>query len=355
MPRSEPRKGRGACSNPANRYEVRQSEACDDGWGSLDQPLAPLPRQCIRDTSRTVITRNDSPDVPFRQSINPYRGCEHGCIYCFARPSHAWLGHSPGLEFETHIHYKPDAAQRLREELARPGYRCQPIALGINTDGWQPLERELRISRALLEVLTEARHPVSIVTKSALIERDLDLLVELARDGLVQVSVSLTTLDPALARRMEPRAAAPRRRLRVIERLASAGVPTGVLVAPVIPFLTDHELEGLMEAAHDNGAREAGYVLLRLPHEVAPLFDEWLGIHYPERHKRVLARMRDSRGGRLYDSGFGTRMTGNGPFATLIAARFRRRYRQCGFDGLPPLSCDHFRPPAPDGQLGLFD
>ncbi len=354
MPRSETRKGRGACSNPANRYATYRVEAFDDGWGS-HEALEPLHRELVRDTSRSVITRNDSPDVPFHQSINPYRGCEHGCIYCFARPSHAWLGHSPGLDFETRLHWKPEAAARLREELARPGYRCQPIALGINTDGWQPIERELRISRSLLEVLCETRHPVSIVTKSALIERDIDLLAELARDGLVQVNVSLTTLDRPLARRMEPRAAAPQRRLRVIERLAAEGIPVGVLMAPVIPFLTDSELETLLDAAHAAGAREAGYILLRLPHEVAPLFDEWLAVHYPERRKRVLGRIRDSRGGRLYDSRFGQRMTGEGPFAELIAARFRKHHRALGFPGLPPLRCDRFRAPSPSGQLSLFD
>ncbi|BAN68197.1 PA0069 family radical SAM protein [endosymbiont of unidentified scaly snail isolate Monju] len=354
MQRSEARRGRGACSNPANRYEAHHVETFDDGWGSSEE-LPPLNRELVRDTSRSVITRNDSPDVPFRQSINPYRDCEHGCIYCFARPSHAWLGYSPGLDFETRLHWKPDAAMRLREELARPGYRCQPIALGINTDGWQPIEREFGISRALLEVLCEARHPVSIVTKSALIERDVDLLAELARDGLVQVNVSLTTLDRRLARRMEPRAAAPQRRLRVIERLATQGIPVGVLIAPVIPFLTDSELEALLDAAHAAGAHEAGYVLLRLPHEVGPLFDEWLAVHYPERRERVLARIRDSRGGRLYDSRFGHRMVGEGPFAELIAARFRKRYRALGFPGLPPLRCNKFRAPSPSGQLGLFD
>jgi len=354
MPRSEARKGRGACSNPANRYEAHHVEAFDDGWGSSED-LPPLHRELVRDASRSVITRNDSPDAPFRQSINPYRGCEHGCIYCFARPTHAWLGHSPGLDFETRLHWKPDAAARLREELARPGYRCQPIALGINTDGWQPIERELGISRALLEVLCEARHPVSIVTKSALIERDIDLLAELARDGLVQVNVSLTTLDRRLARRMEPRAASPQRRLRVIERLAAEGIPVGVLVAPVIPFLNDSELETLLDAAHTAGAREADYILLRLPHEVGPLFDEWLAVHYPERRERVQGRIRDSRGGRLYDSRFGQRMTGEGPFAELIAARFRKHHRGLGFSGLPPLHCDRFRAPSPSGQLGLFD
>ncbi|RMG32426.1 MAG: PA0069 family radical SAM protein [Gammaproteobacteria bacterium] len=347
-------KGRGALSNPANRFEHMSREPCDDGWGSREE-LPPPARHLVRDHSRSVIARNDSPDVPFDRSINPYRGCEHGCIYCFARPSHAWLGHSPGLEFETHLHYKPDAAERLREALARPGYRCQPIALGTNTDAYQPLERELSITRRLLEVLLETRHPVSLITKSALIERDLDLLRALAAERLVEVRISLTTLDRGLARRMEPRAAAPQRRLQTIERLAAAGIPVGVLVAPVIPFLNDSEMEQLLEAARAMGAAQAGYVMLRLPREVAPLFDEWLAAHYPARRQRVLSHIRACRGGALNDGRFGSRMRGEGPVAELIAARFRACCRRLDFPGLPPLDGSRFRPPAAaGGELPLF-
>ncbi len=347
-------KGRGALSNPANRFETFAGEVFDDGWGSADQ-LPPPVRQLTRDCSRSVIARNDSPDVPFAQSINPYRGCEHGCIYCFARPSHAWLGHSPGLEFETCLHYKPDAAERLREALARPDYRCEPIALGTNTDAYQPLERDLSITRQLLEVLLECGHPVSLITKSALIERDLDLLGALAGQGLVEVRISLTTLDRTLARRMEPRAAAPQRRLQVIERLAAAGVPVGALVAPVIPFLNDQEMEQILDAARSAGAREAGYVMLRLPHEVDPLFDEWLAAHYPDRREHILSHIRDCRGGKLNDSRFGSRMRGEGPVAELIAQRFRRHRQRLAFPGMPRLDSGRFRrPEQPGGQLALF-
>lgn len=352
--RRQGHKGRGALSNPANRFETFAGEVFDDGWGSADE-LPPPARQLTRDYSRSVIAHNDSPDVPFDQSINPYRGCEHGCIYCFARPSHAWLGHSPGLEFETCLHYKPDAAERLREALARPDYRCQPIALGTNTDAYQPLERELSITRQLLAVLLECGNPVSLITKSALIERDLDLLGELAGQGLAEVRISLTTLDRPLARRMEPRAAAPQRRLKVIERLAAAGIPVGVLVAPVIPFLNDQEIEQILDAARSAGAMDAGYVMLRLPHEVGPLFEEWLAVHYPDRRERVLSHIRECRGGQLNDSRFGSRMRGEGPVAELIAQRFRRCRQRLSFPGMPSLDTCRFRRPAPPGgQLALF-
>ena len=273
-----PIKGRGALDNPHNRFDSYRREALDDGWGCLEERELPQ-RELIRDSSRSVIARNDSPDVPFRQSINPYRGCEHGCVYCFARPTHAYLGHSPGLDFETRLHYKPDAAALLRGELAAPRYRCTPLALGVNTDAYQPLERQLGITRALLEVLLETRHPLSIITKGALIERDLDLLRPLAEQGLVQVMVSLTTLDAELARRMEPRAASPARRQRVISTLSDAGIPVGVLMAPLIPFLNDHEIQPLLAAAREAGALQADYVLLRLPHEVHGLFEDWLQAH----------------------------------------------------------------------------
>jgi len=266
-------RGRGATGNPDNRYSATRRAALDDGWGNLDAPLEPLATTLTVDSSRTVIAYNDSPDVGFDRSINPYRGCEHGCVYCFARPSHAWLGLSPGLDFESRLFYKPDAPELLRRELAARGYRPAPIAVGINTDAWQPVERKLRITRALLEVLLECRHPFSIVTKSALIERDLDLLAAAARLGLVSVAVSVTTLDRKLARVMEPRAAAPHRRLEVIRKLSDAGVPVSVLVAPLIPVLTDGEMETILEAAHAAGAQAAGYVLLRLPHELKEMFE----------------------------------------------------------------------------------
>ena len=349
-----PIKGRGALDNPHNRFDSHTREAVDDGWGCLEERELPQ-RELIRDSSRSVIARNDSPDVPFRQSINPYRGCEHGCVYCFARPTHAYLGYSPGLDFETRLHYKPDAAALLRGELAAPRYRCTPLALGVNTDAYQPLERQLGITRALLEVLLETRHPLSIITKGALIERDLDLLRPLAEQGLVQVMVSLTTLDAELARRMEPRAASPARRQRVISTLSDAGIPVGVLMAPLIPFLNDHEIKPLLAAARGAGALQADYVLLRLPHEVHGLFEDWLQAHYPDRAGRVMQRIRDCRNGRANDSRFGHRMRGEGIFADLIARRFRQAAGRLGFPGMPALRDDLFAPPAgPVTQLELF-
>ena len=339
----DPIKGRGALDNPDNRFDRYSREAVDDGWGSLEAQENPA-RELIRDSSRTVVVRNQSPDVPFRQSVNSYRGCEHGCVYCFARPSHAYLGYSPGLDFETRLHYKPDAPQLLRDELAAGSYECEPIALGVNTDAYQPIERRLAITRGILEVLAEMRHPVSIITKGVLIERDLDLLQDLAGDGLVQVMVSLTTLDPLLARRMEPRAPSPGRRLALIEALHRAGVPVGVLMAPLIPYLNDSELGPILEAARGAGALQADYVLLRLPREVAGLFEDWLHAHYPNQAARVLNRIRDCRDGKLYDNRFGTRMRGEGVFADLISRRFHLAVDKLGFPGLPELRCDLFRP-----------
>lgn len=351
-----PFKGRGAGSNPDNRFEQHSRERIDDGWGSLAQ-TEEAPRTTLEvDTSRRVISYNQSPDVPFDRSINPYRGCEHGCVYCFARPTHAWLGLSPGLDFETRLYHKPDAPEQLRRELGRRGYTPAPIALGINTDAYQPVERRLGLTRRILEVLAESRHPLTIVTKSALIERDLDLLAPLAADNLCQVAVSLTTLDSQLSRRLEPRAAAPHRRLQTIARLSAAGVPVSVLVAPLIPILTDAELEALLEAAHAAGARDAGYVLLRLPHEVKDLFSDWLQMHEPLKAQHVLNRIRDCRGGRDYDAAFGARMRGTGIFADLLAQRFRKAYRRLDFPGTPPLDCSRFRAPREETpQLGLFD
>ncbi len=303
---------------------------------------------------RRAIGYNQSPDVPFDRSINPYRGCEHGCIYCFARPSHAWLDLSPGLDFETRLFHKPEAPERLRDELARPGYTPAPLALGINTDAYQPIEKQLGLTRRLLDLLHETRHPVHIVTKSALIERDLERLAGMAAQGLAACAVSLTSLDKTLTRRMEPRAAAPARRLKTIRRLSEAGVPVTVMVAPLIPALTDHELEDLLAAAREAGARSASMVLLRLPHEVAGLFEEWLRAHYPDRSDSVLNRLRDCHQGRLYDSRFGQRMQGSGAYAQLLARRFELARKRLAYQPPATLRSDLFRPPlAGHGQLPL--
>lgn len=346
-------KGRGATRSPANRYSAFSREDIDDGWGNLDLPVD-APRTTLSiDTSRRVITYNDSPDVGFDRSINPYRGCEHGCTYCFARPTHAWLGLSPGLDFETRLFYKPDAPALLRKELAAHSYRCAPIAVGINTDGYQPSERKLGLTRAILEVLLETGHPFSIVTKSALIERDIDLIGAAAARGLAEVALSITTLDAGLARRMEPRAAAPARRLETVRALSAAGVPVTVMIAPLIPVLTDHELETLLSEARAAGAQNAGYVLLRLPHELKEMFRDWLAQHEPLKAQHVMNRLRDCRGGEDYDARFGARMRGTGIFAELLRKRFRIAYAKLGFADTPPLDCSQFR--APDaGQLSLF-
>jgi DNA repair photolyase len=325
----------------------------DDGWGGLEDPPPRVPTTLIPDDSRSVIATNDSPDIPFDRSVNPYRGCEHGCVYCYARPSHAWLGLSPGLDFETRILYKPRAAELLASELGRPGYRCQPITLGGNTDPYQPAERKLGLTRAVLEVLRDWRHPVSVVTRSWLVERDLDLLAELAAEGLASVRVSVTTLDNTLSRRMEPRAPAPRRRIEAIRRVAEAGVPVGVLFAPVIPGLNDPEMEAVLAEARAAGAGSAGYVLLRLPRELGSLVEEWLALHYPEKAARVMALVRETHGGKAYDAAFGTRMRGTGAVADLIADRFRLACRRLGLGDPPPLDSSRFRPPGPQ-QLALL-
>ena len=357
MPPFGPVKGRGATLSPAVRFERLRREAFDDGWGTADELAeAPSPRtELLPDASRRVIATNDLPDIPFDQSINPYRGCEHGCVYCYARPSHAYLGFSPGLDFETKIMVKADAAALLRRELARPGYRPAVIALGANTDAYQPVEGRLRITRSVLEVLAETRHPVGIVTKSARIVRDLDLLADLARDGLVSVHISVTTLDPELARRMEPRASTPRRRLWAIAALARAGVPVGLNLAPVIPGLNDHEIEAIVAAAAEAGARTAGSILVRLPHEVKELVEAWLAEHYPDRAARVLSLIRQCRDGRLNDPDFGSRMHGTGPIAGLVRRRFLAACRRHGLDRRDyPARTDLFRPPREDGQLSLL-
>ncbi len=357
-----PVKGRGAVTNPTGRFERERREFVDDGWTAPDgTALAPgsearLATTVTVDASRTIIARNESPDVPFDRSINPYRGCEHGCVYCYARPSHAWLGLSPGLDFESRLFAKPEAARLLREELAAPRYRCRPIALGTNTDPYQPIERRLRITRGILEVLSAHDHPVTIVTKSASVVRDLDILADLAERNLVRVGLSITTLDRELARRLEPRASTPALRLDAVGRLAAAGVPTGVMVAPIIPALTDGEIEAILEAAAGAGASSAGYVLLRLPGEVGSLFAEWLDAHAPLAARRVLALVRETRGGRLNDAAFGVRMRGSGPYAEMIRRRFDLARRRLGLDrDGPPLDCDRFRPPRrPGDQLELF-
>lgn len=348
-------RGRGARSNPDNRFLAHGHEWVDDGWGSLERAPPPLRTRLTQDTSRRVITYNKSPDVGFDRSLNPYRGCEHGCVYCFARPTHAYLGLSPGLDFESRLFYKPEAAALLRRELAAPNYRCAPMAVGINTDAYQPVERRLGITRAILEVLQECRHPFTLVTKSCLVERDLDILAEMAREHLVQVMVSITTLKHELARVMEPRATAPARRLEAIRRLHQAGVPVGVLVAPLIPVLTDGEMESILTRAREAGAGSAGYILLRLPYEVKDLFGEWLTEHVPTKAAHVMERLRDSRGGKDYDAEFGARMRGKGIYADLLAQRFQLARQRLGFQAPSMLTTHLFRAPRlPGAQLDLL-
>ncbi len=359
------RRGRGAVSNPPDRFAPTVTAAFDDGWGTLDEDAAappPLPTTLIRDASRSALSWNTSPDIGFDRAINPYRGCEHGCIYCYARPTHAYLGFSPGLDFETKLVFKPDIAALLEKELRKPGYAARPIALGSNTDPYQPVERTLHLTRAVLEVLDRFNHPVTIVTKSAGVLRDLDLLSGMAGRGLVRVSVSVTTLDPALARRMEPRAASPARRLAAIAGLAEAGVPVGVMAAPMIPGLNDAELERILREAAAAGARSAAYVLLRLPHELRGMFEEWLATHAPARAKHVLGLIRATREGALSDSRFHQRMEGTGVYAALLARRFERAARQLGLtDARAGLDCSRFAVPgagapavAPAAQLSLL-
>jgi DNA repair photolyase len=327
----ERRRGRGATINPDGRFERERREDADDGWGTLGE-LPPFRTTVSVEKPRTIITRNDSPDISFDRSINPYRGCEHGCVYCFARPSHAYLGLSPGLDFETQLTAKPDAAALLAKELSAPGYRPQSMAIGTNTDAYQPIERRLRIMREVLEVLARFNHPVGIVTKSALVQRDIDLLAPMAAKGLAKVAVSVTTLDPKLARTMEPRAASPAKRLETIRRLSDAGIPVTVLVAPVIPAVNDSEIERILDAAHAQGAREAGYVLLRLPLEVKDLMRDWLMTHYPDKLRHVMSLVRSTRGGKDYDPSWGQRQVGSGPFAWLIGRRFELAAERLGFN-----------------------
>ncbi len=350
-----PVKGRGAVSNRVGRYEARTRQAIDDGWDT-DEEYPPLRTEITADATRTIITRNESPDVPFDRSINPYRGCEHGCVYCFARPTHAFLGLSPGLDFESRLFYKPDAARLLDEELRRTKYRCDVIAMGTNTDPYQPIEKEFRITRQILEVLAAHNHPVGIVTKSALVLRDLDILAPMAEQGLAQVCVSVTTLERDLARRLEPRAPTPARRIAAIRALAEAGIPAGVMAAPMIPGLNDYELEQILEAGREAGADMAGYILLRLPLEIKDLFIEWLRAHAPNKADRVLNLVRETRGGALYDQTFGLRRSGIGRYAELLGKRFEIACRRLS------LNARHFEldttqfhpPPRPGDQMDMF-
>lgn len=351
-----PRKGRGAVSNPAVRFESTAREAFDDGWGSLADlaDLPPLPTTLIRESAKSAMAWNDSPDIGFDRSINPYRGCEHGCVYCYARPSHAYVGYSPGLDFETKLLFKPDLPALLDKELRRLGYVARPVALGANTDPYQPIERTLLITRQVLEVLERFGHPVTIVTKSAGVLRDLDILQRMARRNLAHVCLSVTTLDANLARRMEPRAASPLRRLQAMRVLAEAGVPVGVLAAPMIPGLNDAELERILSESCKSGATRAGYVLLRLPLEIRQLFEEWAQAHFPDRAAHILSLVRETRGGKTYDSRFGVRQTGEGVYADLLARRFQVAAARLGLTGTngrsQKLDCGQFAVPEVVGR-----
>ncbi len=352
----ERRRGRGTLSNASGRYEPLARVAFDDGWQSLED-LPPFATMVSIDATRKIITRNSSPDISFDRSINPYRGCEHGCVYCFARPTHAFLGLSPGLDFESKLFVKPDAPRLLERELSAEGYEPRTIAIGTNTDPYQPIERKYQVMRGILEVLERAGHPVGIVTKSALILRDLDILARMAERKLAKVAISVTTLDPALARTMEPRAATPGRRLEALRQLSAVGVPTSVMVAPIIPAINDAEIERILDAAAQAGVKGAGYVLLRLPLEVRDLFVEWLKASYPDRAAHVMKLIRDMRGGKDYDSTWGKRMTGAGPYAWMIGRRFETHCEKLGLNtNRASLTTEHFRPPRPrTEQLALFE
>lgn len=349
-------KGRGAADNPQCRFERLGREAFDDGWEREDDEERGPRTEVTLTQARSIISRNHSPDIPFTQSINPYQGCEHGCIYCYARPSHAYLGLSPGLDFETKLFAKANAADLLRAELSRPGYRCEVISIGANTDPYQPIERKYGITRSILEVLAQCDHPFGIITKSALVERDLDLLAPMAKKGLVQVFVSIGTLNHDLMRRLEPRSTAPQRRLEVLRALSDAGIPCGVLVAPIIPMLNDRDMEAVLERSAAQGAGMAGYVILRLPYELKELFKDWLQRHYPLKAARIMSQIRQMRGGRENDPRFGARMRGEGIFAELQQRRFRLACARHGLNlhGRNQLDTTRFRPPAATGQLSLF-
>jgi DNA repair photolyase len=349
-------KGRGSASNHEGRFESLRIEAEDDGWYQDAVAEAARPKTVVHaERARSIISRNQSPDIPFDQSINPYRGCEHGCIYCYARPSHAYLNHSAGMDFETQLYAKTNAVDVLRAELGRRGYQPATINLGANTDPYQPIERQQRLTRGLLEVLVETRHPFTVITKNAMVERDVDLLAEAAALDLVQVFISVTTLDNRLASRLEPRASAPHRRIKAIAALHQAGIPVGVFVAPLIPMLTDKDLEAILELCHGAGASTASYTLVRLPHEVAPLFREWLQLHVPQRAQHIMSLIQQMRGGKDYDANFRTRMRGEGVFADLISRRFRLACQRLGIlrrNEEVSLRSDLFRPPRLNTQQG---
>ncbi|MBB2969978.1 PA0069 family radical SAM protein [Mesorhizobium sp. RMAD-H1] len=349
------RRGRGAGINPSGRFEPTTRHVFDDGWNTIEE-LPPFKTDVQVEKPRTIITRNDSPDISFDRSINPYRGCEHGCIYCFARPTHSYMGLSAGLDFESKLFAKPDAPRLLEKELAKPGYTVKTIAIGTNTDPYQPIEKKWRIMREILEVLEAANHPVGIVTKSAMVMRDQDILARMAEKGLAKVALSVTTLDAKLARTMEPRASTPTRRLQAIRSLADAGIPASVMMGPVIPGVNDHEIERILDSAYAMGAREAGYVLLRLPLEVAPIFKDWLLRHYPDRYRHVMSLVRSMRGGKDYDAEWGKRMRGEGPYAWQIGRRFEIAAKKLGMNvHRRKLRTDLFEPPAKYGtQLSLF-
>ena len=349
------RRGRAAGLNPSGRFETSSRHMFDDGWQTLDE-LPPFKTEVTAENPRTIIARNDSPDLPFDRSVNPYRGCEHGCVYCFARPTHSYMGLSAGLDFETKLFAKPNAAKLLRKELAAPDYQVKSMAMGTNTDPYQPIEKQWRVTRDILEVLEETNHPVGIVTKSALVTRDIDILSRMAAKGLARVAISVTSLDRKLSRAMEPRAATPSLRLDTIRQLSEAGIPTSVMVAPIVPALTDHEMERILDAAKANGAKDASYILMRLPHEVSGLFKEWLLRHYPDRYTHVLSLMRSMRGGKDYQAEWGTRMKGVGPYAWQLGRRFDIATQKLGLASMRmSLRTDQFVPPVLSGtQLSLF-
>ncbi|OWW20007.1 radical SAM protein [Noviherbaspirillum denitrificans] len=352
------RKGRGAVTNLQGRYETEVREEIDDGWLREEEGAPAYRTEVVEEHAKSILTRNASPDVPFDVSLNPYRGCEHGCIYCFARPTHSYLGLSPGLDFESRIYAKVNAPELLRRELAKPSWTPESIALGVNTDAYQPCERSLRLTRRVLEVLHDCGNPVAVITKSSLIERDIDLLAAMAARRQAIAAVTITTLDPAIARTLEPRAAAPARRLRTIRTLTDAGIPVGVSIAPVIPFVTEPDLERVLAAAADAGAVAASFIVLRLPWEVNPLFQQWLEAHFPDRARRVMNRLRDMRGGKEYDASFGKRMHGEGVWADLIRQRFDKAVARLGLGsrsrGYAALDASQFRRPAAEGQFELF-
>lgn len=348
-------RGRAAAINPMPRFDRYAKESFDDGWQTFED-LPPFATEVAIDKTRSIIAKNDSPDLPFDQSVNPYRGCEHGCIYCFARPTHSYLGLSAGLDFESKLFAKPDAARLLEREIAKPNYEVKTLAIGTNTDPYQPIEKKYRIMREILEVLDAASHPVTIVTKSALVTRDIDILARMAERGLAKVAISVTTMDKALTRSMEPRAATTTRRLEALRALSQAGIPTSVLVAPIVPGLTDHEMERILDAAAAQGVKEARYILLRLPLEVAPLFKEWLLRNYPDRYRHVMSLLRSMRDGKDYDAEFGKRMTGTGPYAWQIGRRFELTAKRLGLNvERKRLRSDLFIAPQQAGaQMSLF-